>query len=224
MKLTHRFHINKAVEIMRGCRPTLLKVLGGKAESCIFCTRVACGVFSRLGIPNRPLPVALTVLNPSLTRHSRGEEAGDEKLMFRIGTNEPGVHGRGWPGHLVCVVENRLILDLSIDQVNRPQHDVCLESAVIEPPPDMMAGFLSEAGSLAGEMNGCTVMYERLWNNDYRTAGDWDREHTRPLVLSICEGIEQAIRTNQWPQFYTRPLPDEGDSSCPTTEPVTLQK
>jgi hypothetical protein len=209
-----RRNVDRAVEIMKDARPVLLKILG-KANTCIFCTRVACGVFSRLGIVNRPLPVTLSVCNPPLRREMMKEPPGPEtygKLCFTTGRKrrkegDPDVDTHGWWGHLVCLVENRLMLDLALDQCNRPEAGIHLEAAILEPPPEVMTEFLDGWNTgLEAVANDCLLTYARLNDESYLTAGDWDREHTREIVLTLADAIEIGIRTGRRPEFHTRPL------------------
>jgi hypothetical protein len=73
-------------------------------------------------------------------------------LAVSIGDPQPGK----WSGHQVVNLADRVLIDLTLDQADRPRHDIVLPMQIVAPfPPD----FLSGDGQMAGLVNGCRVGY-----------------------------------------------------------------
>src|SRR5206468_2721723 len=113
-------------EILRAFRP----------DSCIASTAVAIDVLERFGLKSQALAVEVSVFNLPFVEHLRREgtlpqtpddvrrwqQAGCHAVDIDRKLKRPG----GWSGHLVAIAADRWLVDLSIDQVNRPQQGILL--------------------------------------------------------------------------------------------------
>lgn len=113
-------------------RPAISKGLGGEVDHCILFTRIAVDVCRQRGVRARPLPVSVEITT----------DADPEALVLL------GVEGRipegapedFWDGHLVAILESRLLVDLSIDSISRPDLGVEPEPFMTEVPQEFASG------------------------------------------------------------------------------------
>jgi hypothetical protein len=102
-------------------RPEIVREYG--VDSCIASTRIATEWLRAHGVRARPLKVQVEVYTHAMARRIIGDgqtlPGSDE---WSIGVGLPGdlLAPNKWAGHLVCVVEGRIVVDLSIDQVSAP--------------------------------------------------------------------------------------------------------
>jgi hypothetical protein len=151
-----------------------------RPDCCIAATAVLIDVLDYFRLTARPLRVIATVYNPAMSERILREgmptlaEAerdwfpnGCYSLAAGIGAPESGK----WPGHLVAILADKVLIDLTLDQANRPQHDIVLPMPLVAPlPPD----FLAEDGQMAGQVNGCRVVYEaRPSDHSFDRSNDW---------------------------------------------------
>jgi hypothetical protein len=176
--------INKLTSVLaEHARQRILKDF--KESSCISSTRVAVILLREHGIKANPFPVKVNIFNPLLsdllaTEVQINRQAGfdDDPDLIRL-SETPGTWSvglgyetprGGWPGHLVCAIDNKLCLDLSLDQASRPHHDMLLTPTVFETTRGFMKG---EEASVC-IVNRCVVRYTAdLANGEYLTARDW---------------------------------------------------
>ena len=102
---------------------------------------------------------------------------GCYSIAVGVGDREPGK----WPGHLVANLADKVLIDLTLDQADRPQHDIVLPMPIIAPfPPE----FLTEDGQMAGMVNGCRVVYEaRPADRSFERSNDWRSRKRRDAVV-----------------------------------------
>jgi hypothetical protein len=123
-----------------------------RPDCCIAATAILNEVLDYFKLTARPLSVIATVFNPVMSERIEREgmptleEAerdwfprGCHSLAVGAGDPEPGK----WPGHLVTVLGGRVLIDLTLDQANRPQHGIVLPVPIIAPPG---RGFLDGGG------------------------------------------------------------------------------
>ncbi len=156
-------------------------------RSCIASTRIAMEVCRRHGIECWPQAVKVEVLN------ARAVKAQAEGVPWALGTYGLGVEGTGtfeggdWDGHLILVFKDskgEVLLDLSADQMHRPQHGV----HVTEP----IAVRIGDKGWPVGLWlpEGGLVAYERIRSRGYRQARDWTlRARWEPTLTQIEEDL-----------------------------------
>src|SRR5262249_2868660 len=121
-----------------------------RPDCCIAATAILNEVLDYFKLTARPLGDIATVFNP-VTRERIDREGmptleeaerdwftkGCYSLAVGAGDPEPGK----WPAHLVTVLGAQVLIDLTLDQANRPQHGIVLPMPILAPcDPDFLAG------------------------------------------------------------------------------------
>jgi hypothetical protein len=90
-------------------------------------------------------------------------------------------------GHVVCLVEQRRILDLTLGQASRPDHGVHLGTGVFGPLPSDF----ETAGTSFPVTGGCVVVYRPHPNErGFLPLPHWtDRSFSQPFVRRIVAGL-----------------------------------
>lgn len=166
--------------LLQHARPLICEEF--RADSCIASTRIGLDVLDYFGILAEPLAVCVTIFNPVMVeRRNLGDQLPQNKTemeewvkkygAWAVGVGYGGDQGpMKWPGHLVMLVEKTLMLDLSIDQANRPQHNIELHPFGTMVFPE----FLSGQESLLAEVNGCMLRYlVQKDNRGYTASPNW---------------------------------------------------
>jgi len=135
--------IPEAVEpLLRVLGPELRRVIltEYKADSCIASTRIGIDLLAELGVPARPLRVEVMAYTVGYARRIEAEGRMPRNQAERIAwTDETngwalgiGVEA-GTPGgiHLVALVDDHLLWDLSIDQASRPERNMPIEGPIV---------------------------------------------------------------------------------------------
>jgi hypothetical protein len=137
-----------------------------RPDCCIAATAILIDLLDHFRLTARPLSVIATVFNPAMSERIDREglptleEAerdwfphGCYCLAVGVGDPQPGK----WPGHLVANLAEKVLIDLTLDQADRPQYGILLPMPIVAPfPPE----FLTEDGQMVGMVNGCRVVYE----------------------------------------------------------------
>lgn len=168
---------------------------GAKPSSCICCTKVFIELATTVGLEAHPLTVETSVFNPIFADHieKHGLDPSPED-MKRLGDaggrfvvlgarddheREPGM----WPGHLVAVLRARgkpiTVVDLSIDQANRPAKDINIADPLVFGVPDDFVKGTSVATGLVGTKAGKICFVYRAFPDDrsYEVSPDWQRDY-----------------------------------------------
>lgn len=97
----------------------------------------------------------------------------------------PGV----WDGHLVCVADGELMLDLTIDQAAEK-----LPGAVLQPVWGPAPAGFARGGQIRTRVGNCDVLYEAVPDTrDFLDQPDWHDELERRHVLDAILGeLEDA--------------------------------
>ncbi len=164
-----------------------------RPDCCIAATAILIDVLDYFRLTARPLSVVATVYNPAMSERILRdgmptlEEAerdwfpnGCYALAVGAGDPQPGK----WAGHLVANLADRVLLDLTLDQANRPQHQIVL-------PPFLLAPldweFLQGEAYLAGTGNGCRIVYEtRPDDRSFERSNDWRSKKRRAEVVGAA--------------------------------------
>lgn len=187
-------------------------------DSCIASTRDAVDALHCFRLRAEPLSVRTMVFNqPAWTEivvrdrfpQSKAEReewfgpVGGHSLGIGYGADDPS----GWPGHLVVLVENRWIVDLTLPQANRPAKWVVLTPLVFEAEPALLEGKTRQVM----QVNDCVVIYERAKRGDmqaegWRTAKDWrdPKRHVEPFRL-ITTAMRMYLEENSALRDVLRP-------------------
>lgn len=152
-------------------------------RSCIASTRIGMGVLKHYGIPCYPQAVKVDALNRAAARAVL-EGWTDPVALEEAGVKMVGIDGTGaldnvagsWDGHLVLVTADatglEIIVDLTLDQMSRPEHDLPLEPVVL-PVFDGWPFGVTFPGS------GVQVLYRKIPTRSYRSTKDWNPDRTR---------------------------------------------
>jgi hypothetical protein len=168
-------------------QPAMVAALG--TDSCIACTRIAVDTLREFGVRAQPLAVEVTVHNAAAAAHiERGEPEGTfddrEARSFGLGFAPHDLGDDIYNGHVVCIVERRVMLDLTLPQASHPEHGVQLPPATFEPLP---ADFVKGGGAVFSAPGGCVVVYRaHPEERGFLALPHWtDRSFTRPFVRRV---------------------------------------
>lgn len=151
--------------------------------SCIASTRIGLEVLRSRGIECYPQACRVEALNP------RAVEATKQGQGHALGTFSLGVEGTGaydladgsWDGHLVIVfrdAKGEVLLDLSADQMDRPQHGLRVKPEAVRITEGWPVGIMLPGGG--------AIAWERIRSRGYRQARDWShRDRWEDVVAKI---------------------------------------
>ena len=183
-------------------RPILLEVRD--PDCCIASTQLARDVLGRFGIASKPLTVRVHVYNPMMTALAAargGFPENDDVTMWRAWGRQGGftiTMGTGrndiptnpvWPWHLVAIAtlsRTPHLIDLSLDQLNRSDHDLAFAPLCERATPE----FLAARQPLPVVQRGQMIVYEAFPDvTTYTTATEWApnprRTHEVELLVAL---------------------------------------
>lgn len=160
-------------------------------DSCIYTSALTLRVLRELGADAFALSVQTVVMNAAaagfIDEHGGQWRPEDEDAMLAAGGYAVGVGFAAgdmtgkWAGHLAVVCNRRWLLDFSIDQASRPEHDIAIEGLVATVGEPFLRG--REAARLIGE-GGVRVEYRaRPGDRSYRDSPDWERGLAREIEV-----------------------------------------
>ena len=163
--------IERVVGALLEAKPAMLEVYGPRR--CVVCTRVAIEACRAVGLKASPCAVEVDIVMPSGFEAHMGFEPS--------GAMRPG----DWNGHLVAVIENRALLDLTLDSMTVPDAD--LYPGPFTAPVD--AKFAEGQVTTFEVGGGIEVTYTpHPENREFLTREDWgdrlERERVLPGVLA----------------------------------------
>lgn len=179
-----------------------------RLDTCIATTRVMVDVFNHLGVQILPLTVELFVGNPAFTaavdkfdRFPDREELQQWRDQFGAHTVGVGfgreVSPHHFAGHLVAIVpptpahELAVLIDASIDQVNRPAKDIVFNNPLVVPAPLVC----ENPWSVTEIIDGRIIRYDRKSDRamegcrPYTVSPDWKHSY-KPIVKQVLLEIE----------------------------------
>jgi hypothetical protein len=177
-----------------------------RPDCCIAAARVLIDVLAELHVKARPLSVSIDVFNRPFIERAEAEGGGLPEtteeyqrwvaecgawwltLGHAASEAEPGK----WPGHVVVVAWESILVDLSLPQGSRPQRGIRLVPLAIRVKPDDLDG----VGRRVVEVNGCELHYRgRPDDRSYQTAPDWqDRRRHEATVREILAHVRAELR------------------------------
>lgn len=163
-------------------------------NSCIFATRVAQEVFSRVGLTVRAQPVWVTAFN----REAKAlADDGTPMALWpvsawSVGTDERnGCNETEWNGHLVLVLRRpgrpRLLMDMTADQFHRPDRGIFLDGPVLLDLPSGTSWTPQDPSWLTLPGSGVAVCY-RPMSPGHPSARSWS---SSPDWLLSSETIDE---------------------------------
>lgn len=185
-------------------RPLMLRS-GWRTDCCIATTRALTRVFSSYGIQSHALMVELVIWNNAMREKvnavGRVAETHEEmREWFKecgawtmgLGIPDPAAPD-SWHGHMVVVIENRVILDASIDQADRPARGVKFPYSITAEVDDT---FLSgEEPRICISPTGMLLRYQARPNDQrYVDSPDWEQQYrTDRVVHQLCAVIDTDL-------------------------------
>ena len=176
--------VDEVVSALGFAQPEMKRCFG--ANACIVATRVAVEVLRACNIRAQPLPVHVEVFNAAAAAHV---EAGRSHLVksdpaawsARLGfTGETQADGL-LDAHVVAVVQDEMLVDLTLDQCTAPERGVLLSPGVFYGLPK---GFTNGGRQSYPVNDGCVVVYEaHPEEKTFFSTPDWtDRVRRQPFV------------------------------------------
>ena len=163
--------IERVLRALLEAKPAMQAAYGPRR--CIICTRVAVEASRAAGLKASPLAVEVDIVMPSGFEAHMGFEPS--------GAVNPG----DWNGHLVAIIENRVLLDLTLDSMTVPGAD--LYPAPLVAPVD--AGFAGGQKETIEVDGGIQITYTpHPENREFLSREDWgdrpERERVLPAVIA----------------------------------------
>jgi hypothetical protein len=186
-------HVTRAKTLERLIRyaPPILERAAKTRARCILATAVGLDVLRAFDIPAAPLAVHVVLANRAYLRAlDRGASIAGAIVCggHVLETAPPDYTDRDanmWAGHLVICTHGALV-DLDLQQMQRPQHGLELPAAAQFPWRD---GLRAREFPIAGAV----IRYEVLDDRTYEQSGDWYLPHRRaPIVGDVCRAIRKG--------------------------------
>jgi hypothetical protein len=179
-------------------RPRLVEVSGGRRDTCISAASFGVEILKAFGISAKPLPVRVLVTTADAWEETlRGGTlpATGYSLGIGFGDPMPGCYG----GHLVVLVEKTVLLDLTLDQAERPSRGIPLRPEWFGPiDPDFVSGVETAEGF--GRIDPpIRIGYLRMSVDDpevtrWRKSPDWVRRgELKPVIGTVIREIRASL-------------------------------
>jgi hypothetical protein len=208
----------RTIRLMRACSHVLLGATAARdvpRDTCILHTHGAMQILSRLGVRCRPLPVQVQAFNPVIAEYMRAghnpEDLTPQEWEARggwsvgVGFNtRDGIQTRegAWDGHLVLLVRERFLLDLTADQLARPDRGLVIpRDGLCVEAREFVKGKRPDA---TVELDGSIVAY---WHHRGPTAKRYVDHQWRPWDPGIVVDLVQ--RTELLSRRLANPAPPE---------------
>lgn len=171
-------------------------------EAGIITARICHDVLRHFEIPSRAVACWMRVHNAAFqARMDDGQEPVDEAEIEQwfaedgswnvgiggLGLEEPGRFG----GHLVVVADRQILLDPTLDQVNRIEKGIDLRPLALRVPEGWVDG---DPHTIKGELNGCTILYSAQTDKLFAETVAWrDKALRGPLVDAFIADIDTRL-------------------------------
>ena len=172
-------------------------------DACMAATRVGIDTLRHFGIPAYPLTVQVVIFNEvygrllreggGLTRNIEEVEEWKQKGAWSHGVGVPGLgEGPGkWPGHLVAIVQNQWLIDLSIGQANKPEKGIILGDPIICSVTEEFLGGNDRHTITNGAL--MLTYLARPKDFSYRQRADWsERWRARSAIRQTIQKVIEA--------------------------------
>lgn len=181
--------------------PVITAELGYSRRTCILHTRIATIVLRELGLRARPLGCRLLAGNAEwhelcneLGRLPTPDEWEHRDDVWCLGIGFGRGDQRGYDGHVVTVVEERYVVDLTVDQCDRPKYGMRFTPGFF--PADRT--FLSGAEPAVFVRDGSLLKYEALpKDRGFLMVPDWTevaKTGTRVAAVNPLPLLRNAMR------------------------------
>jgi hypothetical protein len=157
----------------------------GSRDTCILTSFALHDVLQRLGHNSRPLRIEAAVFPDD--RKLCGTILGGITSDYRRRAASPGK----WWGHLAVLVEDKWLLDPTLDQANKRAWPQAMRVGPLA--VQLSEKFWAERGSIMVQTNGCTIRFSpHQRQNGFANAGDARPSHWKPLADRILRAVERA--------------------------------
>ena len=183
-----------------------------RPDSCIASVRIGIDVLAGLGLQASPLMVQTNIFNAAMVRllEERNGELPDDRAERMALFEAVGAWGLGLGMrdpertdqdpetsgiHVVAIVEQALLWDLSIDQASRPQHNMLIgEPLVADTTPAFLAG-RAPLGLPESHGLGLIAITARPHDRRYAVSQNWRRDgRDAPLNARIVAAVLDQLR------------------------------
>jgi hypothetical protein len=163
-------------------------------------TRVVYDVLTKLHFKVKPLAVEARVYNPMYTQKLRPPENDEEANKWLdegcwsviLGDLVPKAANK-WPGHLVAIINDVCIMDLTIVQAYRPDKNLMVNPVFAEVNEAFIQGDIQRGVT----NNDCLIVYQAVpYNQDWLKAKDWI---DKKALENIEKDILEEIRLRKYP-------------------------
>lgn len=170
-----------AVRLAAACRASM-DGLGWGRNECFIGTRASIEVCKRLGWRSRPLTVAAFLTKMDAKIASGTNASGALTFSSTDTTQDDGLFDTAWDGHLLTLVANRWLVDVTADQFSRPEHGLTLNNPIILEvdeypvrPGSQYAGHEPDTGLV--------IVYKVVDDDTYWTRPYWqEQDHWMPVA------------------------------------------
>lgn len=202
------------VEILRACAAVARPMIRERwnADSCIASTAIGIKALERIGITARAAGARVYVYNRQavgyIERHGMPQNDQELRAMQRAGGWTVGI-GLGVGGdmrpkrfhgpHVVIKTMPGILVDLSIDQVNRPQHGIHVGPIVVPVTPPEWAG--ERRLMTTNDTGDVLLAYEFVELTGHETTPDWNHPELDQMAERIVrQGFVDRL-LNDFPQI-----------------------
>jgi hypothetical protein len=178
-------------------------------QCSVTATRVIYDVLTKLHFKVKPMAVEARVYNPLYTQKLRPPENDEEANKWLeegcwsviLGDLVPKAANK-WPGHLVAIINDVCIMDLTIVQAYRPDKNVIVNPVFAEINEAFIQGDIQR-----GVMNNdCLIVYQAVpYNQDWLKSRDWA---DKKAVENIEKDVLEEIRIRKNPGKHKQPRKD----------------
>jgi hypothetical protein len=163
-----------------------VKFNDGSRDTCVLTSFALHDVLQHLGYNSRPLRIEAAIF-PDDRKFYGTIFGGWREPGFRQAAAAPGM----WKGHLAVVVDDRWLLDPTLDQANKQEWPRAIHVGPLA--VQLTQKFWAEHGSILIRTNGCTVRFSpHPRQNGFKNAGDARPSHWKPLADLIFQAVQQA--------------------------------
>jgi hypothetical protein len=190
----------KYIQALADLAPTFIEP-GFGPNSCIPTTRILVDALEALGTKARALAVRVEILNAAYVAAvkelgrpfsdlAEAKEWQRSKGVYSYGFGTAESPGR-WPGHLVVVIRQRALLDLTIAQADHPEYGIVLEPIFAE----VSGRFLNGLEPAVILNNGCEVRYHcRPADRSYEETPNWRNRECIEIARELEHDVRDALK------------------------------
>jgi hypothetical protein len=157
------------------------------AGNCILASKAAIEFLRMNNVPAFPIVAETHVMNDTWMNALQLPDVNEEMMKQAVANgahcvavveDQPDSPRKGYKGHLVVIVNREFIVDLSLDQANRPAKDIQADPFWLEMPRLELTSFLRGRTAFTAcqvhDGNNTWITYRlQPKRKDFETAPDW---------------------------------------------------